>query len=73
MRKNGDLNPSISEWDGKQAERWVPEAMRPGEDKALGQFCAPPLAFPMVDSAYDHREQVVFAEAMQTAEESTGC
>lgn len=61
------------EWGGRQVEQWAPEAMRPGEDKALGLFCAPLLAFPMVDSAYDRREQVGFAEAMQTAEESEGC
>lgn len=40
-----------------------------GEDKVLGLFCALLLAFPMVDSAYDHRERVGFAEAMQTVEE----
>lgn len=42
--------------------------MRPGEDKALGRFCAPPLAFPGVGSAYGRRERAGFAEATQTAE-----
>jgi len=47
--------------------------MRPGEDKVLGRFCAPPLAFPRVDSAYGHKERAGFAEATQTGEGLAEC